>query len=75
MIVTIEMPGGSLAQGELLSQYSGVAVIDTGRDVLTGYLLPRLGAGLQAQVRILGHSDTSEREAGTQRRKNGGAAE
>lgn len=75
MIVTIEMPGGSLAQGELLSQYAGIAVVDTGRDVLTGYLVPRVGAGLQAQAGVSGHTDTPEGQDGPSAAKNRGVQE
>ena len=74
MIVTIEIPGGSLAQGELLSQYAGIAVVDTGRDVLTGTLVPRVERGLQAQVGAVGYPVTRHDMVGHPAAKNRGCA-
>lgn len=52
MILTIELPGGQLAQGEVLLRIGGWATINAGGLVCGGNIVPRMGQGLQAQVRI-----------------------
>ena len=59
MIVTIELPG-SLAQGYLISERDGIATINASGLILTGRIVRRKGAGLEAQVAGSGGGDTGE---------------
>lgn len=74
MIVTIQLPG-SLAQGDLISRLGDVATIKLDGQLLTGPVVPRVKAGLQAQAGVSGHTDTTEGQDGPSAAKNRGVQE
>ena len=64
MIVTVEIPGGSLAQGDLILRIGTWATINAGGLTIGGTIVERVGRGLQPQVmvfrpRIAGGTDAA----------------
>lgn len=60
MIVTVEIPGGSLAQGDLILRIGTWATINAGGLTVGGTLVERVARGLQPQViRIAGGTDAA----------------
>lgn len=52
MIVTVEIPGGSLAQGDLILRIGTWATINAGGLTVGGTLVERVARGLQPQVMV-----------------------
>lgn len=54
MILTIKLPGGSLAQGYLISEANGLATINASGLILTGTPVRRKGRPVEPQVAVSG---------------------
>lgn len=74
MIVTIELPG-SLAQGYLISERDGVATINASGLILTGRIVRRKGAWMEAQVDGFGGGDAGDTTEGPSAAKIRGVQE